>query len=125
MEEEETTREVKSKGQTRVVGIEFRIPNNLPTYFATELAVQAILTDFVFSFFEVKIPLTPESVFDDTGKGRLRADCVARVAISAAKIPEVIKVLQNGYDSFLAEQYDSFLATQEELMRESNNEEQL
>jgi hypothetical protein len=116
--EEETTREVKSKGQTRTVDIEFKIPNNLPTYYATELAVQAVLTEFVLSFFEVKIPITTESVFDgDTGKGVIRADCVARIAISAAKIPDVIKVLQGRYDALIAEQ--------EELIHEFNNEEQL
>src|SRR5258708_4011536 len=95
--EEEITREIRDKGEIKTVSIDFRIPDNYPTSYANEMITQTIHTEFILSFFELKIPLPNE----ENSPSTLRADCIARVALSADKIPDIINVLATQHKIFL------------------------
>lgn len=83
----------------KTIALNFHVSDKLATYYANEVAVQTIHTEFVFSFFEFRVPIGPPNTPPDS----ISANCVARVAISAEKVPDVIKALQNQFDRFVRE----------------------
>ncbi len=82
----------------RPVGIDFKVPDSVSTLYASEVAVQVILTDFVLSFFEVRIPILQPGFDSETTM--LDAQCVGRIAISSEKIPDLIRTLESQYRRF-------------------------
>jgi len=67
----------------------FEASDNISTLYATEVGLQLVHTELVMSFFEVRLPY--EKIESDTN---LKAKCISRVAISIAKLPDIIQSLQ-------------------------------
>ncbi len=114
--EEKATQEVKSEGEIKNLSLEFLIPENLPTVYANEMAIQTIHTEFVLSFFELRLPLVPP--IDTKQKGKLNANCVARVVLSVEKIPDIIRVLQGRFDEFIRQREETEKSIEEKSIEE-------
>ncbi len=90
--------EDKQKPEGVRIPIEWYIPEGMITPLAFNMTVQAMEDVFKVSFFEVKPPLrTSEPA---TPPSKIRADCVASVFITPAKLPKFISILQKQLDSY-------------------------
>ena len=76
--------------------IDWNVPEDVITRFATNLVTQTIDNEFKLTFFEIK----PEIVFDEEEqqkkmieKGTVRADCIASIIVTADRMPRFLKVL--------------------------------
>jgi len=99
MAEEE---KVTSKPTERVP-IEWYIPENLMTVFASNMVIQKIENSFFkLSFFEIK----PLIQLDESAPAptKIRADCVASVIVTPDKLPRFIEILQKSLDKYVAKQ---------------------
>lgn len=102
MEEEGATLVIEDEaGQEEKVKIDFQVPDAVRTEFANEVAIQALHTEFILSFFEVRLPIIrdPKDKPKDIAKA-IKPLCVSRVAISAERIPDLIKALQDRLERF-------------------------
>jgi hypothetical protein len=88
------------------VPIEWRIPRDIASRYATNMVVQHTEHEFVISFFEAYSPIVlggPEE-----RKAALEqiesvpAVCVARVIVAPKRLQEFIQVLQDNLDKYLA-----------------------
>ena len=76
--------------------IDWNVPEDVITRFATNLVTQTIDNEFKLTFFEIK----PEIVFDEEEqqmkmieKGTVRADCISSIIVTADRMPRFLKVL--------------------------------
>jgi len=78
--------------------VEFHIPDSVITRFANQATVQLDQGGCFLSFFETISPLivgTPEQVKDQAARlTSIRAECVARIYLPAARLQEVLAILQ-------------------------------
>ncbi len=79
--------------QIMQVPIRFEVPSNLVTRYATNIVAQPGDYEIIISFFEAHPPIIfgPQSVADSP---IVPAECVARVAVAAGRLPDFITVLQ-------------------------------
>ena len=88
--------------------LEWYISEGIVSHYATTMVVQHTGNEFIISFFEVVPPLLlgePDEIKDKVKKIKsVRAECVARVIIANAKMPDFIKALQQNYEKFLGQQ---------------------
>lgn len=84
--------------------LEWYIPDDLPCQYATNMVVQHSEHEFIVSFFRASPPIIlgpPESVKDQIqGLESVRAECVARVIVSAGRMEGFIESLQTNLDRF-------------------------
>lgn len=80
--------------------------NNIITRYATNFAIQHSEDEFFLSFYEIRPPFltgTQEQLNEQLNNLEyLKAECVARIAISFKKMPEVIEAIQGNYQTYLA-----------------------
>jgi len=78
--------------------IEWYFPEGLTSRYATNLVVQLTEHEFTLSFFELRQPVVLGSPEERKAKlaqiHSVRAECVARVIVSAGRMPEFLGVLQ-------------------------------
>lgn len=78
--------------------IEWYFPEGLTSRYATNLVVQHTEHEFTLSFFELRQPVVLGSPEERKAKleqiHSVRAECVARVIVSAGRMPEFLGVLQ-------------------------------
>src|ERR1700677_1189587 len=97
----------KKKPQTAfvTVPVEWQVPENIVTHFATNLTVQCQEHDTFISFFEVNPFIflgTPEENIKAAQQIKsIRAKCVARISIATSRFPEFIEAMKQGHDNFL------------------------
>lgn len=103
MQDENTKRVIVSEGKESPLTIDFSVPDDLPTQFATDMGVQVIHTEFILSFFEVRLPLTQRTKPIEEVAEMVKPICVSRVAISAERIPDIITVLDHRFKKFVAD----------------------
>lgn len=88
--------------------INYEVPENVPTRYATHIVAQHGDREFLISFFEVWPPLllgTPEEIQAQIEQtDHVKAKCVARIVVSADRLTEFIQVLQNNLQKFTAKQ---------------------
>src|SRR5258707_7592115 len=88
----------------RSLPIEWYIPENIVTRYATDMVVQSSPLEFVISFFEAYPPLligTPEEAKAQAEKlDSIRATCIARFIVSPGKITEFVAVLQQSLEQY-------------------------
>jgi hypothetical protein len=93
-----------AKKNRKAVPIEWCFPNNFISRYATNLAIQHSEHEFILSFFEAKPPLligTPEELKKQVLNIKsIKAECVARIIISAERMPTFVKVLQDNLAQF-------------------------
>jgi hypothetical protein len=78
--------------------IEWHVGDEIKTLFATNLIVQSSEHDTKITFFDIQPPLitgTPEQIKKSVeGLKSVRANCVARIGIATAHVPEFIEALR-------------------------------
>jgi len=81
------------------IPIEWIIPEDTVTRYASNMVVQHTESEFIISFFETQPPIilgTPDEAEALMSQLRsVRAKCVARVVVSPKRMEEFITVLQN------------------------------
>jgi hypothetical protein len=87
------------------VPLEWHYSEGIISRYATNMAIQNTENEFVISFFELQPPLLlgePDDIQEKLKKIKsVRAECVARVIISNAKMPDFIAALQQNYEKSL------------------------
>jgi hypothetical protein len=88
------------------VPLEWYVPEDLVSRYATNLVVQHSEHEFVISFFEIHPPLllgTPEEIEAKLKQiESVQAHCVARIIVAAERMPEFLQVLQHNLDRYFA-----------------------
>lgn len=88
------------------IPIEWRIPEDVPTYYANNFAIQHTESEFVIYFFEVFSPLIlgePEEVQRKMEAiESVPARCVARVVVSPPKLEMLIGALVQNHTRFVS-----------------------
>ena len=84
--------------QKQTLAVDWYVPENIFTPFATNMVVQTIENEFKLSFFEIKPPIRLDSSAPPLE--RVRADCVASVIVTADRLPKFIEVLQTQLNKY-------------------------
>jgi hypothetical protein len=82
------------------VPIEWYVPESIISQYATNLVVQRSEHEYIISFFDTKPPLiigVPSKEALDNLKS-VRAECVARIIVAAARMPGFVKALQTNLE---------------------------
>lgn len=88
-------------GEERVIKLSFPVPDDVRTDYVNEVAIQTLHTEFILSFFEVRLPVTTENgASKDNVPTSLEARCVSRVALSVERIPAMISALSGHLKTF-------------------------
>lgn len=78
--------------------IEWYIPNDMVSQYATNMLVQTNPHEFIISFFQLYPPPVLGSPEEQQAKlaamTSVRATCISRVVVAAERMPEFVKVLQ-------------------------------
>src|SRR3990172_6828217 len=82
----------KKEQKGHILSIEWNIPDNIITRFATNMTIQTIENEFKISFFEVKPPIVLSEVDQKKMKkiGTVKADCVGRFIVTPDRLPKFI-----------------------------------
>jgi hypothetical protein len=88
------------------VKIDWHVPDNIESKYATNMVIQNSPNEFTVSFFEIQPPIIlgpPEAVLKAVeGMDRVKAKCVARIIIAPDRMKEFINVLQTNLETYLA-----------------------
>ena len=84
--------------------IEWHCPEGLVSRYANHIVVQHTEHEFYLSFFEIPPPLVvgaPEEQMARLAQmGAVRAECVARIVVSAQAFQAFVRVLQSSLDGY-------------------------
>ena len=101
---------VGQEPEGRPLPVEWHSSENIVSRYATNMVVQHSDQEFIISFFEARPPLVlgkPEEIETTLSQIKsVRADCVARIIVSAGRMPEFVKVLQDTLANYLAKVND-------------------
>ena len=100
--------EQEPKTEKQVV-VEWHIPENVVTKYATNMVVQHSDQEFILSFFEILPPIilgTPQDLEKLETLSSVRAECIARVIVSAERMPRFVQVLQQNLEKAISKQED-------------------
>jgi hypothetical protein len=78
--------------------IKWNVQDHIITRFSTNMLVQVIENEFKLSFFEVKPPIRFKE--SDPNPSEVNADCVASVIVTADRLPNFIRALQDQLDKY-------------------------
>jgi hypothetical protein len=88
------------------VPIEWYIPDDIQSIYASNVFIQPGEYEITLSFFETLLPILADSPEENRARieriEAIRAKCVARVIINPELIPKLIQALQNGLDGYIA-----------------------
>lgn len=86
--------------------LEWSVPDDLVSRYATNMVVQHTKQEFTVSFFEVRMPIalgTPEEIKAALQRlAGVKAQCVARVIVAPEHMAEFIAVLQDNLKTYRA-----------------------
>jgi len=86
------------------VPIEWCYPDNIISGYATNVIVQHTEHEFILSFFEVRPPILLGSSEELKEKAlhikSIKAECVARIIVSAERMPNFVRVLQDNLSKY-------------------------
>jgi len=84
------------------IAIDWQIPNDVHSRYATNLVVQAGPNEFIISFFEIRPPILLGTQAEKQAAleniKTIPAICVARIVVSPAQMPEFIRVLTENWE---------------------------
>lgn len=80
--------------------IEWHTSENLISRYSNNIVVAFSEREFVISFFEVLPPQIIGAPDEVEVKGKVRAECVARIIVGADQVPGIIRVLQDSLDAY-------------------------
>ncbi|SRR6266487_1096681 len=102
--------EIEQKPDIINIPINWHVPDNIQSQYATNVIVQAGQHEFFISFFEVKLPPfvgKPEEIMSHFQRlGYIQADCVGRIIMSVEEIQNFINALQTSLDAYRSTQSD-------------------
>lgn len=95
---------MSEKEQSINLPIEWNYPENIVSKYATNLVVQHTEHEFILSFFEARPPVILGSIDKEKALQlkSIKAECVARVFISAGRMSDFVKVLQDNLNIYKA-----------------------
>ncbi|NLE43846.1 MAG: DUF3467 domain-containing protein [Chloroflexi bacterium] len=100
--------EQQADGERMPVPLEFCVPGELVSRYATNFVVQHTENEFILSFFEAEAPIllgTPEENLATLQSiGSVKARCVARIIVSPSRMPELIRIMGENYDRYQSRQ---------------------
>jgi hypothetical protein len=89
-----------------VLPIEWYVPDNIQSRYATNMTIQAGQYEFIISFFEAELPILLGSVEDNKEQieqmGKIRATCVGRVIIAPDRLSDFVTIMQTTLDNYRA-----------------------
>ena len=84
---------------SRPTPIDWYIPDDVQSRYATNFVVQPGPNEFMLSFFEIRPPIITGSVEQLKAQMEkiesVKAICVARIIISREQLPDIIRILQS------------------------------
>jgi len=87
-----------------LIPVEWHVPDDLASHYATNLVVQHTEHEFNIFFYEIRPPLligSPEEVREGLEKVELvRANCVAHIIVAPDRMPEFVQVLQTSLERY-------------------------
>ena len=89
----------------RELPIEWYVPDSVVRRYATNMVVQHTDQEFIISFFDIKPPLIvgePSQEMLENLKS-IRAECVAQIIVTAARMPKFVEALQTNLKNALSE----------------------
>jgi hypothetical protein len=92
--------------EEREIPIEWYVPDSVVSQYATNMVIQHFENEFIISFFETKPPLivgipSKEQLESLTS---IRSTCIARIVVSAARMPTFVSALQTNLEKWLSKQ---------------------
>jgi hypothetical protein len=98
-----TEKEILSSHEINIP-VDWHIPENFSSKYASNVLVQAGEYEFIISFFQTELPLltgtTEENKAELERLGSIRAECVSRVIVHPELVPKIIQALQTTLDSY-------------------------
>jgi hypothetical protein len=92
------------ESERKRVSIEWHVPEHVKSRYANNIVVQHSRHEFTVSFFEAHPPLILGSAEERQAQldqvETVRAECVARIIVSASQMPEFVEVLQANLDKY-------------------------
>ncbi len=83
------------------IPLEWYVPEELPTYYATNLVIQHTEHEFFITFFELVPPITLGKTPEEIERLQsVRARALARVAVSPDRLEEFIQVMQDNLTKY-------------------------
>lgn len=86
------------------IPIEWYVPDSIVSQYATNMVIQHFEHEFIISFFDTKPPLivgVPSKEVLESLKS-IRAECVARIVVAAARMPGFVNALQTNLEKSLS-----------------------
>ena len=100
MAEQEPTR------REYAIPLEYHVSADVQSKYATNLVVQHSEHEFLIHFFEARRPLllgSPDEIDSKLESLKsVRAECVARIIVTADRMPDFVDVLQKNLERYLA-----------------------
>jgi hypothetical protein len=94
------------KDDGKALRIEFDVPADFPTKYASNLVVQFTEHDFTVTFFDIRPPLlvgtAEEKASQVAAMEKVKAAPLARIVIAASRMPEFVRVMQDNLKTFEA-----------------------
>lgn len=86
------------------VPIEWHIPDSIVSQYATNMVVQHTEHEFIISFFDTRPPLIVGAPTKEVLEKlrSVRAECVARIVVAHARMPDFVKALEINLEKSLA-----------------------
>lgn len=96
----------EKKREEIALPIEWYVPEDLKSQYATNMVIQHTDQEFLISFFEIKNPIIVGSDEEVMSKyqeiGKIKANCIARIIVTPDRMKEFIDILRANYDRFQA-----------------------
>jgi hypothetical protein len=98
----------EEKGEERNISlpIEWDVPTNIQSRYATNIVVQASQHEFVLSFFEAQLPIflgLPEEKKNHLEQvGKVHAVCVGRIIVAADRFQDFVDAMQITLNDYIA-----------------------
>ena len=83
------------------IPVEWHIPEQIVSRYASNMVVQNTGQEFIISFFEIFPPLlfgTPADLAKLDQLESVRAECIARIIVSKDRMPKFIEALQTNFE---------------------------
>ncbi len=102
----ESSEQREQPSQSVNIPVEWHIPDDIQSRYASNVFVQPGEYEIILSFFETQLPILTGSPDENLTRlkdlGAIRANCVSRVIIDPELIPRLIQALQAGLEGYLA-----------------------
>lgn len=86
------------------IPVEWHIPDQIESRYATNVLVQAGQNEIVISFFETQLPILTGTPEENAARleqlASIRANCIGRIIVAPDLVPNIISALQTGLNAY-------------------------